>query len=130
MEYSRVSLHSYTERGASLGNAVIPDGRYDRLEGTGGLEATFNVKGAIRPSFRVGYTVVDEGGDRSGMVRLIDLAATSSVVTLPNYSKGFVSGEAALEGEAAGFGWRAAVGARDTGGDTSMSASFGISRRF
>jgi hypothetical protein len=127
---THLNLQGYNERGASVSNGLIPDVDYDRVEATIGLEASFTGWAGVRPSLRIGYTDVSEEGDKSASLQLIDLPNSREDVLLPRYEDSFVTGEAALEGEFSGFGWRAAVSVRDTEGDTSGTVWVGLSRRF
>jgi uncharacterized protein YhjY with autotransporter beta-barrel domain len=128
--FTDVQLDGYTERGASVSNGVIPDSDFENSEATLGLEATFTQWGAIRPTIRLGYTWTSENGDDAISLGLVDLPNSVDSIRLPNAEDDFVSGELALEGEAAGFGWRAGVTVRGTDGETSGQAWVGVSKRF
>jgi uncharacterized protein YhjY with autotransporter beta-barrel domain len=128
--YSHLSLDGYVESGASVSNGRIPKTNYGRMEATLGVEAAFGSAGAVRPSLRVGYTLVDESGDRLVNLALAAVSNSAFSVRLPSADKNFVSGEVALEGEWNGFGWRASAGARGTQGDTSGYASLGFAKAF
>jgi outer membrane autotransporter protein len=128
--HSRVDLDGYTEHGAAVGNGQIPDSSYARTESTLGVEAAFGGAGAVRPSIRVGYTAVDEGGDDSLVLALAGVPGSAAAVALPSAAKGFASVEAALEGEWSGFGWRASAQVRGTDGKTSGQLALGIAKSF
>ena len=128
--YAKLSLDGYDEIGASVSNGRIGDLDYGRLEATLGLEAYFGGQGALRPSVRLGYTTVDESGDQGANLALAAVVNSGRSVRLPGADENFVSGEFALDGEMGGFGWRAAVGARNTDGATSTQVTLGLSKRF
>ncbi len=128
--HARVKLDSFTETGAAIGNGRALDTDYSRTESTLGLEGTFGGGGSIRPSVRVGYTWVNEGGPRSPILALAAVSGSAAAVALPTDEKDFVGGQIALEGEAAGFSWRAALEARDTDHDTSGRITLGFSKAF
>lgn len=128
--YNDLKLRGYTERNASVSNGVIPQTKYSRTEATFGAEAAFGDATGLRPSVRVGYTLADEGGDKSANLMLVDLPNSAAEIALPTYSKDFVNGEVALEGGSEGFLWRVAVDARSTKNDVSGLVSFGLSKQF
>ena len=127
--HSKVSLDAYAENGASVSNGLIPDSDYSRTEATVGVEALFK-SGTVRPSVRLGYTTVDEGGDKFANLALRTVAGSAASVALPASDKNFVSGQVALEGGWNGFGWRAAVEVRGTDNDTSGQISLGVAKSF
>jgi len=128
--WTQARLDSYVEHGASVSNGVIPDNNFKSAEATLGLEATFTGWAGVRPTVRVGYTWVREGGNEVATLGLVDLPNSVDNIRLPSGEDDFVTAEAGLEGEVAGFGWRAGVGLRDTQGDTSGRAWIGVSKRF
>jgi len=127
--YSNVRLDSYAEHGAAVGNGLIPKSRYTRFESSIGVEA-FTSVGAVRPSLRLAYTNVDEGGDQGALLALAAVAGSADSVALPRSGKNFASAQVALEGEWASFSWRAAVEARDTDHDTSGRVMIGLAKAF
>jgi len=129
--YSDVSIDGYTETSAALGNAVIPESRYKRTETTMGVEASFGGDGALRPSFRFGYTDVKESGDTEAALVLAAVPGSAGVVALPEASGAFVSVRGALEGEWSGFGWRAAAEIRSGENDERSGVfTLGLSKAF
>lgn len=127
---SVVSLDSYVESGASVSNARIPDSDYRRTEATLGIEATFAGVSTVRPSVRVGYTLVDEGGDKAQSLALAAVSNSATTIALPAFDKNYVSARLALEGDWRGFGWRAALEGRGTDGETSGQISLGLAKAF
>jgi len=127
--HASVDLHSYQERGAAVGNGLIPSNHYSRTESTLGLEAGLQA-GAVRPTIRIGYAKVDEGGEKSPILALAAVPGSAAAVPLPGDKDGFVSGEFALEGAWAGFGWRASVAARDTERKASARIALGVVKAF
>ena len=99
-------------------------------EGTLGVEATFTGSGASGRPSRIGYTWVDEGGDKSGQPDARRRPGFGGAIALPGSDKNFVSGQIALEGEWQGFSWRAALSARGTDDDTSGQLVFGLAKAF
>lgn len=130
LTHTHASLGAYTEHGAAVGNGDIPRSRYGRTEATLGLEVALSPWGGVRPSGRLGYTVVEETGDSDARLGIAGVEGSFSRVRLQTYSKPFIGAEAALEGDWHGFGWRAAVAARDTDHETSGQVSLGLSKRF
>lgn len=128
--HARVDLDGYDEHGAAVGNGRIADSDYSRTESTIGIEAALAKAGAFRPSLRVGYTKVDEGGDSSIALALAAVPGSLTSVVAPKSKDGFVSAEAAVEGEVAGFGWRASAGLRDTEGKASTQFALQIAKSF
>lgn len=128
--FTQARLDSYQEHGASVSNGVIPDDNFKSAEATLGLEAAFTGWGGVRPTVRLGYTWVREGGDEVATLGLIDLPNSVDNIRLPSGEDDFVSAQAGLEGEVGGFGWRAGVTVRDTEGDMSGGAWIGVTRRF
>lgn len=128
--WTQARLDSYREHGASVSNGVIPDNNFKSAEATLGLEATFTGWSGVRPTVRLGYTWVREGGNEVATLGLIDLPNSVDNVRLPSGEDDFVSAQAGLEGEFGGFGWRAGVTLRDTEGDMSGGAWIGVTKRF
>lgn len=128
--WTQARLDSYQEHGASVSNGVIPDNVFKSGEATLGVEATFAGWAGARPTLRVGYTFVREGGNEVATLGLIDLPNSVDNIRLPSGEDDFVSAEAGLEGEVGGFGWRAGVTLRDTQGEMSGGAWIGVSKRF
>ncbi len=128
--HARVNLDSFTENGAAIGNGIAPDTDYSRTESTLGLEATFGGGGSFRPTARVGYTWVSEGGPRNPILALAAVSGSAAPVALPTDDRDFVGGQIALEGEAAGFSWRASLEARDTDRDASGRITLGFAKAF
>lgn len=130
LAYSKVELDSYAERGASVGNALIPENDYDRTEATVGVEATFAPGAAVRPTLRLAYTQAEEGGDSQANLSLAAAPGSAGLVALPESDDGYFSAGAALEGDWRGFAWRAAIEARDTDDEVSGRAALGFSKAF
>lgn len=128
--WTQARLDSYREHGASVSNGVIPDNNFESAEATLGLEATFTGWAGVRPTLRLGYTWVREGGNDVATLGLIDLPNSVDNVRLPSGEDDFVTAQAGLEGEVGGFGWRAGVTLRDTEGDMSGGAWIGVTKRF
>ena len=128
--FTETRLDGYREHGASVSNGVIPKSRYERVEATIGVEATFTGWSGVRPSVRIGYTDVSEGGDEVAALTLADLPNSLDNIRLSRFEDQFVTGEVSLEGEWRGYGLRATAAVRDTKGDTSGQLSVGISKRF
>jgi hypothetical protein len=128
--YSDVDLDSYVEHGAAVGNGAIPDSHYVRTEISIGLDATFGQVGPVRPSLRMAYTSVNEGGDGSAILALAAVSGSADRIALPSSDSGFISLQAAVDGDWRGFGWRAAVGVRGTEHDASGQISLGLSKTF
>ena len=128
--YNDVGLDAYTEHGAALGNGQIPDSKLKRTEASIGFEATFGDAGHVRPSLRIAYTAAKESGDKNALVSLASVAGSAQTIRLIGGDKNFVSGQFALEGEWGGFGWRAAVQARDTGARAAGQVTTGLSKAF
>jgi uncharacterized protein YhjY with autotransporter beta-barrel domain len=128
--FSSVQLDSYREHGAAVGNGEIPNSDFESSEATLGLEATFTGWGGVRPTARIGYTWVREGGDEVATLALSDLPNSADNIRLPGGEDDFVSVELGIEGEVSGFGWRAGVTARDTEGRASGGGWIGITKRF
>lgn len=128
--YTHVKLDAYTEHGAAVGNADIPESAYGRTEVTFGLETAPATWASVRPSARLGYTIVDEFGDTDAWLGISGVAGSFTRVRLPTYTKPFLSAEAALEGDWRGLGWRTAVTVRDTDHDATGQVWIGLSKRF
>ncbi|MEO6341281.1 MAG: esterase-like activity of phytase family protein [Caulobacteraceae bacterium] len=128
--YNNVELDGYVEHGAAVGNGLIPDSHYIRVENSIGVEASLNSFGGVRPSVRVAYTNVDELGDKTALLTLAAVPGSAGSIALPSSDKNFTSAQLALEGGWRGFGWRVAFEARDTNRDTSGQVSFGFSKTF
>jgi len=128
--YSKVSLASYVEQGAAVGDALIPESDYDRTESSVGFEAAFPALGSLRPSVRVAYTHVDEGGDSSALLTLAAVPGSAQSIALPASDDDFASAQLTLEADWAGFGWRAALEARGTDNETSGRFILGVAKTF
>lgn len=131
LRYVTVKLDGYTETGASVSNAVIPDTEYNRAETSLGLDVTRQT-GAVRPSLRASYTTVKESGDTSAVVRLATAASAGATqtVALPVADADFATVSAGLTGGDAGMMWRAGVEGRFSGGETSSLVNVGLAKRF
>ena len=127
--YNYTVITDFQERGASVGNGRTENVTYGRMEATLGAEAVLS-QGPVRPSLRLGYTFVRERGDNNVRLQLAAVNGSAATLPLTGADKSFISGEVALEGEVAGFAWRAGVAARDTVGGTSGQAFIGLSKTF
>lgn len=130
VRYADVKLDPYTEHEAAVGNGQIPKDRYKRTESSIGLEAAYGEAGPLRPSIRVAYTHLDEGGDKTARLALAAVPGSAADVPLPAASDDYFEAEVALEGDWAGFGWRGALTARDGRGGTSGRVAVGLSKAF
>lgn len=132
VEYIDAKIDGYTEFGAALSNAAVPDINYERTRATLGLEARGPDPSPIVPSVRVGYTFENESGDKEASLRLASAnhANATALVALPGTERDHVTAAGALDGKLGALGWRLGVEGRFGDGETDGRAFVGIAAAF
>ena len=126
-----VNLDGYTEHGASLGNAAIPDNSFIRTEASFGLDLAGRI-GPVIPSLRVGYALQNGGDNKLALVRLASAQhpMASQTVSIPSFNDDHWLADVGLDGVVGGLSWRISAQGRFTDGRSDLAGSVGVSRRF
>jgi hypothetical protein len=82
VDYVDLGLDGYTETGASVSNVTYAARSFKKLTASVGGELAVQL-GAIRPAIRAGYSVENESGDKSTLVRLASAQHAMGSVVMP-----------------------------------------------
>lgn len=107
VDYVDLDLDGYTEKGASVSNVSYADRSFTQASYSFGGELAVQV-GALRPAIRGGYSIENEGGDRTSSVRLASAqhAMGTALLTLADTERNSAFGELRLamrEGPLSGY---------------------------
>lgn len=127
VDYVNVKLDGYTETGASLSNAVLPERSSKRLRANFGLEG--NVKATnITLTLRGGYGIDDERAGQNATVRLASAQHINGTTTfaLPNTERNVIFGGGRIDGNVGPFTVRAASEGRFGRGEDEARVTVGV----
>lgn len=82
LDYTKLDLDGYTERGASVSNLAYADRSFDKLTASLGGEVAVQW-GALRPAVRAGYSFEKESGEDRATVSLASAQSAMGTVALP-----------------------------------------------
>ncbi|GGD99142.1 hypothetical protein GCM10011529_01580 [Polymorphobacter glacialis] len=128
VEYVDVKVDGYAETGASLGNIVYADQRYDRMRWSAGAELRGELSAAVIPSLRAAYVWENEGGDTTATSHLAAAQHSMATVTVPLASteRNHVIGAVGLQGAEGNLSYRFGAEARLARGDDDYRVSVGL----